>query len=82
MTRTAPGGATGAGRGRGMADRPARRSALDLQDPSRWDTREVAEGVRVLQSALALGRTGRYQLEAAIAALHDDAQRADETDRP
>ena len=67
---------------------PARRDAqgrivtLDRQDRSRWDTREIAEGVRVLQSALALERPGRYQVEAAIAALHDDAARAEETDWP
>ena len=48
--------------------------------------REIAEGVRVLQSALAMQtderRPGRYQVEAAIAALHDDAASADETDWP
>src|SRR5437660_8337691 len=43
---------------------------LDRQDRSLWDTREIAEGVHVLQSALAVGRPGRYQIEAAIAALH------------
>jgi RNA polymerase sigma factor (sigma-70 family) len=55
---------------------------LDRQDRSRWDTRQIAEGVRVLQSALALERPGRYQIEAAIAALHDDAACAEETDWP
>jgi predicted RNA polymerase sigma factor len=64
---------------------------LDRQDRSLWDARQIAEGVRVLQSALTLqtgaGRTaeqrpGRYQIEAAIAALHDDAARAEETDWP
>ena len=55
---------------------------LDRQDRRRWDTRAIAEGVRVLQSALAVGRPGRYQIEAAIAALHDDAARAEETDWP
>ena len=55
----------------------------DRQDPGLWDTREIAEGVRVLQSALALQRRpGRYQVEAAIAALHDDAASAEETDWP
>jgi predicted RNA polymerase sigma factor len=53
---------------------------LDRQDRGRWDTREIAEGVRVLQSALALERPGRYQIEAAIAALHDDAASPEETD--
>ncbi len=55
---------------------------LDRQDRGLWDTREIAEGVRVLQSALALQRPGRYQVEAAIAALHDDAASAEETDWP
>ncbi|WP_045878191.1 sigma-70 family RNA polymerase sigma factor [Pseudofrankia sp. DC12] len=55
---------------------------LDRQDRGRWDTREIAEGVRVLQSALAVRRPGRYQIEAAIAALHDDAASAPETDWP
>ena len=55
---------------------------LDRQDRGLWDTREIAEGVRVLQSALAVERPGRYQIEAAIAALHDDAASAEETDWP
>jgi RNA polymerase sigma factor (sigma-70 family) len=59
---------------------------LDRQDRGLWDTREIAEGVRVLQSALAMQTKergpGRYQLEAAIAALHDDAASAEETDWP
>ncbi len=67
-------------------DSQGRIVTLDRQDRGRWDTREVAEGVRVLQSALAVqteeGRPGRYQVEAAIAALHDDAASAEETDWP
>jgi RNA polymerase sigma factor (sigma-70 family) len=59
---------------------------LDRQDRGLWDTREIAEGVRVLQSALAMQtvqrRPGRYQVEAAIAALHDDAAGVAETDWP
>ncbi|MGA8745957.1 MAG: DUF6596 domain-containing protein [Solirubrobacterales bacterium] len=59
---------------------------LDRQDRSLWDTREIAEGVRVLQSALVTQterrHLGRYQVEAAIAALHDDAASAEETDWP
>ena len=59
---------------------------LDRQDRGLWDTREIAEGVRVLQSALAAQteerHPGRYQVEAAIAALHDDAARVEETDWP
>ncbi len=61
-------------------DSEGRLVTLDRQDRSRWDTREIAEGVRVLQSALAGQRPGRYQVEAAIAALHDDAASAEETD--
>ncbi len=53
---------------------------LAEQDRSRWDTALVAEGVDVLQAALALDRVGEYQAQAAIAALHCDAQSADETD--
>jgi RNA polymerase sigma factor (sigma-70 family) len=63
-------------------DSEGRIVTLDRQDRARWDTREIAEGVRVLQSALALERPGRYQAEAAIAALHDDAASAEETDWP
>jgi RNA polymerase sigma factor (sigma-70 family) len=63
-------------------DAEGRIVTLDRQDRSLWDTRAIAEGVRVLQSALALERPGRYQIEAAIAALHDDAASAAETDWP
>src|SRR6187397_675402 len=63
-------------------DHEGRIVTLDRQDRGLWDTREIAEGVRVLQSALAIGRRGRYQIEAAIAALHDDAATAEETDWP
>jgi len=65
-------------------DAEGRIVTLDRQDRSLWDTREIGEGVRVLQSALAMQtenrRPGRYQIEAAITALHDDAARAEETD--
>jgi RNA polymerase sigma factor (sigma-70 family) len=61
-------------------DSEGRIVTLDRQDRGLWDTREIAEGVRVLQSALAVQRPGRYQIEAAIAALHDDAASAEETD--
>ena len=52
------------------------------QDRSRWDTATIAEGVDILEAALARDRVGEYQAQAAIAALHADAQRADETDWP
>jgi predicted RNA polymerase sigma factor len=63
-------------------DAEGRIVTLDRQDRGLWDAREIAEGVRILQSALALERPGRYGLEAAIAALHDDAASAEETDWP
>jgi RNA polymerase sigma-70 factor (ECF subfamily) len=53
---------------------------LSEQDRSRWDRAEIAEGVRVLNRALRLRRPGRYQVEAAIAALHAEAGSADEVD--
>jgi RNA polymerase sigma factor (sigma-70 family) len=65
-------------------DAEGRLVTLDRQDRGLWDSREIAEGVRVLQSALAAQTEarppGRYQAEAAIAALHDDAASAGETD--
>ncbi len=63
-------------------DSEGRIVTLDRQDRGLWDIREIAEGVCVLQSALAAQRPGRYQIEAAIAALHDDAASAEETDWP
>jgi RNA polymerase sigma factor (sigma-70 family) len=63
-------------------DSEGRIITLDRQDRGLWATGEIAEGVRVLQSALAVARPGRYQIEAAISALHDDAAHADETDWP
>lgn len=53
---------------------------LAAQDRSLWDTTMVAEGVDVLQAALARDRLGEYQCQAAIAALHCDACSAEETD--
>jgi RNA polymerase sigma factor (sigma-70 family) len=67
-------------------DEEERIVTLDRQDRGLWNTREIAEGVRILQAALALQTEerppGRYQIEAAIAALHDDAARSEETDWP
>jgi predicted RNA polymerase sigma factor len=55
---------------------------LAAQDRSRWDTGLIAEGVAILQAALARDRLGEYQAQAAIAALHADAPRVEETDWP
>ncbi|MFL6158943.1 MAG: RNA polymerase sigma factor [Marmoricola sp.] len=50
------------------------------QDRSRWDTGAIAEGVEILQAALARDRLGEFQAQAAIAALHADAASSAETD--
>lgn len=53
---------------------------LDRQDRSRWDREEIREGLAQLDAALALGATGPYTLQAAIAALHAQAERPEDTD--
>nr|WP_233629535.1 DUF6596 domain-containing protein [Amycolatopsis sp. WAC 04197] len=53
---------------------------LAEQDRGAWDTRLIAEGVEILQAALARDRLGEFQAQAAIAALHADARTAAETD--
>ena len=53
---------------------------LAEQDRGLWRRDLITEGVAVLQAALAHDRLGEYQAQAAIAALHADAQTADETD--
>jgi RNA polymerase sigma factor (sigma-70 family) len=63
--RTAPGG---------------RLIPLDEQDRSRWDADAIAEGTALVRRALAGAPLGPYQLQAAIAAIHDEAPRAEDTD--
>ena len=53
---------------------------LEEQDRTRWDREAITEGVDLLKSALRLGRSGPYQLQAAIAACHATAPRAAATD--
>ncbi|GAA2757692.1 sigma-70 family RNA polymerase sigma factor [Actinopolymorpha rutila] len=55
---------------------------MDEQDRGRWNADQIAEGVGLVTAALPRGHTGPYQLQAAIAALHDEAPRAEETDWP
>lgn len=55
---------------------------LDRQDRTLWDRAEITEGVELLRSALAKGAVGLYQLQAGIAAVHDEAERAEDTDWP
>jgi predicted RNA polymerase sigma factor len=56
--------------------------ALDEQDRTRWDRDMIAEGVALLSGALPRGAVGAYQLQAAIAALHDEAAGVGDTDWP
>jgi len=53
---------------------------LPKQDRSRWDQRAITEGQSLLERALARQRPGRYQIEAAIAAVHSEAPTAGATD--
>lgn len=53
---------------------------LEEQDRSRWDAQEIEEGVQLVQAALSLRRVGSYQLQAAIAAVHAEAEHANQTD--
>jgi predicted RNA polymerase sigma factor len=53
---------------------------MSLQDRRRWDADQVAEGVALITTALPHGPVGPYQLQAAIAAVHDEAATPEETD--
>ena len=53
---------------------------LDQQDRALWDRNAISEGTALLTTALAKGAVGQYQIQAAIAAVHDEAPRAEDTD--
>jgi RNA polymerase sigma factor (sigma-70 family) len=55
---------------------------LTKQDRTLWDQKEISEGVALLTATLSKGSIGAYQLQAAIAAVHDEAARAEDTDWP
>jgi predicted RNA polymerase sigma factor len=55
---------------------------LDEQDRSLWGAELIAEGTALISDALSRGSVGLYQVQAAIAALHDEARRAEDTDWP
>jgi RNA polymerase sigma-70 factor, ECF subfamily len=63
-------------------DETGRIVLLDDQDRSRWDGDRIAEGRSLIAAALAQQRPGPYQVQAAIAALHDEAETAADTDWP
>ena len=70
------------------ARRPARTGPdgelipLDKQDRSLWDQSAITEGVALISATLAKGGLGPYQLQAAVAAVHDEARTSDATDWP
>ena len=70
------------------ARRPARTGPdgelipLDKQDRSLWDQSAITEGVALISATLRKGAVGPYQLQAAIAAVHDEAKTSDDTDWP
>jgi RNA polymerase sigma factor (sigma-70 family) len=55
---------------------------LDRQDRSLWHKEKIAEGLELVSASLGRGPVGPYQLQAAIAALHDEAASDEETDWP
>ncbi|GAA1311267.1 RNA polymerase sigma24 factor [Planotetraspora silvatica] len=55
---------------------------LEEQDRSKWDRRSITEGVELITETLPRGQVGPYQLQAAIAAVHDEAEHLDATDWP
>jgi predicted RNA polymerase sigma factor len=55
---------------------------LDKQNRGLWDRKEIEEGVTLISETLSRGSVGAYQLQAAIAAVHDEAARAEDTDWP
>jgi RNA polymerase sigma factor (sigma-70 family) len=92
LRRRLPGDAEVAGLLALMLLTDARRAARTLpdgglvplaeQDRSRWDAVMIREGIDLIASTLPLGAIGPYQLQASIAAIHDEAGRAEDTDWP
>jgi RNA polymerase sigma factor (sigma-70 family) len=70
------------------ARRPARTGSdgelvpLAEQDRTLWDRQAISEGVALISSTLSRGSIGAYQLQAAVAAVHDEAARVEDTDWP
>jgi len=55
---------------------------LTKQDRTLWDQKQITEGIALLTATLPKGSVGPYQLQAAVAAVHDEAPRAEDTDWP
>jgi len=56
--------------------------ALPEQDRTLWNKQQIAEGVALISATLPKGAVGPYQLQAAVAAVHDEAEQAEDTDWP
>jgi RNA polymerase sigma-70 factor (ECF subfamily) len=69
-------------RRRARTDADGELVTLEAQDRSLWDGASIEEGQRLLDQAMVMRRPGGYQVQAAIAALHDEAENADATDWP
>jgi predicted RNA polymerase sigma factor len=70
------------GRRVGRADAAGRLVPLAEQDRSLWNREQIAEGTRLVERVLVDGPVGRYQIQAAIAAVHTEAATAADTDWP
>lgn len=55
---------------------------MEEQDRERWDQPQISEGAALVEAALRMGRVGAYQVQAAIAALHAQAESPEATDWP
>ncbi len=55
---------------------------LDKQDRTLWGRSEISKGIELLTAALSKGSVGLYQIQAAIAAVHDEAESVEDTDWP
>ena len=55
---------------------------MTKQNRALWNQKHISDGVALLAAALSKGPAGEYQLQAAIAAIHDEAPRAEDTDWP
>lgn len=55
---------------------------LERQDRSNWDRQAIEEGLTLVERALRMGQVGPYQIQAAIAALHAEASKPEDTDWP
>jgi len=55
---------------------------LEEQDRSLWHAQQIGEGLALVERAIRLGKIGEYQIQAAIAAVHAEASRAEGTDWP